>query len=137
VRRDPEELRLELVAGADIDRGDFVFEAQFFERDVHLVAVRRRPGPDFKHRGFSFRMFCLTMSLRAQRSNLVPHSGGKLVICLDQLLARNHIRPMSSQFNIAEAKAKLSELLDRALAGEDIVIARAGTPLAKLTPLKR
>ncbi|HUC72562.1 MAG TPA: type II toxin-antitoxin system prevent-host-death family antitoxin [Stellaceae bacterium] len=28
--------------------------------------------------------------------------------------------------NVAEAKAKLSELLDRAIAGEDIVIARAG-----------
>jgi antitoxin (DNA-binding transcriptional repressor) of toxin-antitoxin stability system len=28
--------------------------------------------------------------------------------------------------NVAESKAKLSELLDRAIAGEDIVIARAG-----------
>jgi prevent-host-death family protein len=37
--------------------------------------------------------------------------------------------------NIAEAKAKLSELIDRALAGEDIVIARAGKPLARLVPL--
>ncbi len=37
--------------------------------------------------------------------------------------------------NIAEAKAKLSELLDRALAGEDVVIARAGNPLARLVPL--
>ena len=38
--------------------------------------------------------------------------------------------------NIAEAKAKLSELLDRALAGEEIVIARAGKPLARLTPVE-
>jgi prevent-host-death family protein len=37
--------------------------------------------------------------------------------------------------NIAEAKAKLSELLDRALAGEEIVIARAGNPLARLVPI--
>ena len=37
--------------------------------------------------------------------------------------------------NVAEAKAKLSELLDRAVAGEDIVIARAGKPLAKLVPV--
>jgi prevent-host-death family protein len=43
---------------------------------------------------------------------------------------------MTSQFNIVEAKAKLSELLDRALAGEEIVIARAGEPLARLTPVK-
>jgi prevent-host-death family protein len=42
---------------------------------------------------------------------------------------------MTTQFNIAEAKAKLSELLDRALAGEEIVIARAGKPLATLAPV--
>jgi prevent-host-death family protein len=44
---------------------------------------------------------------------------------------------MGCQVNIAEAKAKLSELLDRALGGEEIVIARAGKPLARLTPLQR
>jgi prevent-host-death family protein len=43
---------------------------------------------------------------------------------------------MPTQFNLAEAKAKLSELLDRALAGEEIIIARAGEPLAKLMPVK-
>ena len=42
---------------------------------------------------------------------------------------------MAAQFNIAEAKAKLSELLDRALTGEEIVIARAGKPLARLAPI--
>ena len=42
---------------------------------------------------------------------------------------------MARQVNIAEAKAKLSELLNRALAGEEIVIARAGKPLARLTPI--
>jgi prevent-host-death family protein len=35
---------------------------------------------------------------------------------------------MACQINVAEAKAKLSELLDRALAGEEIVIACAGKP---------
>lgn len=44
---------------------------------------------------------------------------------------------MGCQINIAEAKAKLSELLDRALAGEEVVIARAGKPLARLTPIER
>ena len=39
------------------------------------------------------------------------------------------------QVNIYQAKAQLSYLLDRALAGETIVIARAGKPLARLTPL--
>jgi prevent-host-death family protein len=42
---------------------------------------------------------------------------------------------MTAQFNIAEAKAKLSSLLDRALGGEEIVIARAGKPLARLVPI--
>jgi|SRR5580704_1785767 prevent-host-death family protein len=56
---------------------------------------------------------------------------------LDHQDGRKHIFGMTAQFNIAEAKAKLSELLDRALAGEEVIIARAGTPMAKLTPLKR
>ena len=34
--------------------------------------------------------------------------------------------------NIHEAKTHLSRLVDRAAAGEEIVIARAGKPLAKL-----
>jgi prevent-host-death family protein len=37
--------------------------------------------------------------------------------------------------NIYEAKAKLSALLDKALAGEEVVIARAGKPVARLTPI--
>jgi prevent-host-death family protein len=48
---------------------------------------------------------------------------------------------MTCQINIAEAKAKLSELIARALAGEEIVIARAGKPLVRLVmvnqPAKR
>jgi prevent-host-death family protein len=34
--------------------------------------------------------------------------------------------------NIGEAKAHLSELIDRAVAGEEIVIARAGKPVARM-----
>ncbi|HYN78580.1 MAG TPA: type II toxin-antitoxin system prevent-host-death family antitoxin [Lamprocystis sp. (in: g-proteobacteria)] len=41
-----------------------------------------------------------------------------------------------SQYNIAEAKAKLSDLTRRALAGEEIVIARDSTPLVKLVPVQ-
>jgi prevent-host-death family protein len=37
--------------------------------------------------------------------------------------------------NLYEAKTSLSELVDRAAAGEEIVIAKAGRPLAKLVPL--
>lgn len=42
---------------------------------------------------------------------------------------------MSTQVNVAEAKAKLSDLMERALGGEDIVIARAGTPRVRLVPV--
>jgi prevent-host-death family protein len=44
---------------------------------------------------------------------------------------------MGCQVNIAEAKAKLSELLERVLGGGEFVIARAGKPSARLAPLAR
>ena len=37
--------------------------------------------------------------------------------------------------NIHEAKTHLSRLMNRALAGEEIIIAKSGTPLLKLVPL--
>ena len=37
--------------------------------------------------------------------------------------------------NVHEAKTHLSRLLRRVAAGEEIVIARAGRPLAKLVPI--
>jgi len=36
--------------------------------------------------------------------------------------------------NIHEAKSQLSKLIESALAGEEIVIAKAGKPLVKLVP---
>lgn len=42
---------------------------------------------------------------------------------------------MTSTFNLYDAKTRLSELVDRAAAGEEIVIAKNGKPLAKLGPL--
>jgi len=39
------------------------------------------------------------------------------------------------QINIYEAKTQLSQLVDAAHRGETIIIAKAGTPLAKLVPL--
>lgn len=41
---------------------------------------------------------------------------------------------MADTINVAEAKAKLSELLARVEAGEEITIARAGKPIARLVP---
>ena len=37
-------------------------------------------------------------------------------------------------FNIHEAKTHFSKLLERALSGEDVVIAKAGKPIARLMP---
>ncbi|MGC8476231.1 MAG: type II toxin-antitoxin system Phd/YefM family antitoxin [Acetobacteraceae bacterium] len=42
---------------------------------------------------------------------------------------------MTQLVNIYDAKTQLSRLVDRAAAGEEILIARAGTPLARLMPL--
>ena len=41
-----------------------------------------------------------------------------------------------ARVNIAEAKANLSRLIEEALSGEDVVIARRGVPLVRLTVLK-
>ncbi|MGH7526290.1 MAG: type II toxin-antitoxin system Phd/YefM family antitoxin [Gemmatimonadales bacterium] len=38
--------------------------------------------------------------------------------------------------NLYEAKTNLSRLVDRAAAGEEIVIAKSGRPLARLVPLE-
>ncbi len=43
---------------------------------------------------------------------------------------------MKSVINITAAKAQFSKLVDRVAAGEEIVIARAGKPIAKLVPLR-
>jgi prevent-host-death family protein len=42
---------------------------------------------------------------------------------------------MSTLVNVHEAKTHLSRLLDRAAAGEEIVVARAGRPVARLVAL--
>jgi prevent-host-death family protein len=43
---------------------------------------------------------------------------------------------MSTQVNIHEAKTHLSRLLKRVMLGEEIVIARAGKPVARLVPMQ-
>jgi prevent-host-death family protein len=39
------------------------------------------------------------------------------------------------QLNLAEAKAKLSRLVDQAAKGKGVIIAKSGIPMAKLVPL--
>ncbi|MFI6821339.1 type II toxin-antitoxin system Phd/YefM family antitoxin [Micromonospora sp. NPDC050187] len=43
----------------------------------------------------------------------------------------------TAQFNIHEAKTNLSRIIDRVETGEEIVISRAGQPVAKVIPLGR
>ncbi len=44
---------------------------------------------------------------------------------------------MSKQVNVYEAKTQLSKLLEQVEAGDEIVIARYGKPVARLVPLQR
>ncbi len=43
---------------------------------------------------------------------------------------------MSVQVNIYEAKTKFSKLVNQAIAGEEIIIAKSGKPVAKLVPIE-
>jgi prevent-host-death family protein len=43
---------------------------------------------------------------------------------------------MTTKVNIHEAKTHLSKLLQRVMNGEEIVIAKAGKPIARLAPIK-
>lgn len=42
-----------------------------------------------------------------------------------------------AQFNIHDAKTYLSRIIERVERGEEVIISRAGTPVAKLVPLTR
>ncbi|MBV8629440.1 MAG: type II toxin-antitoxin system Phd/YefM family antitoxin [Silvibacterium sp.] len=44
---------------------------------------------------------------------------------------------MSKTINLYEAKSHLSELVERAAGGEEIIIAKAGKPKARLVPLPK
>lgn len=42
---------------------------------------------------------------------------------------------MTIQVNVQEAKTRLSQILAQAESGEDVVIARDGTPIVRLVPV--
>ena len=48
----------------------------------------------------------------------------------------NMATPAHRYVNIAEAKARLSELVEKAASGEEVVIARDHQPVAKLVPVR-
>ncbi len=41
-----------------------------------------------------------------------------------------------AQFNIAEVKAHLSELIERAVMGEEVIVAKDNRPVARIVPLR-
>ena len=44
---------------------------------------------------------------------------------------------MAVQVNIYEAKTRFSKLISQAIAGEEIIIAKSGKPVAKLVPFEK
>ena len=46
------------------------------------------------------------------------------------------IKPSTRTYNIHEAKTHLSRLLEEVEKGEDVIIARAGVPVARLVPVR-
>jgi prevent-host-death family protein len=48
----------------------------------------------------------------------------------------NMVRRPERYVNIAEAKARLSELVEKAASGEEILIARDHKPVARLVPVR-
>lgn len=41
-----------------------------------------------------------------------------------------------SQFNLAEAKARFSKLVQKAMLGEEVIVAKENKPVVKIVPLK-
>jgi len=54
---------------------------------------------------------------------------------LTKALVMHNLLGMATQVNIGEAKTHLSSLLERAAAGEEVIIAHANVPVARLVPI--
>jgi len=50
-------------------------------------------------------------------------------------LAKDLVHNKHMEVNVHEAKTHLSKLLERVALGEEVIIAKAGTPVAKLVPV--
>jgi prevent-host-death family protein len=48
-----------------------------------------------------------------------------------------HNRDMATMVNIHEAKTHFSKLLEKVQQGEEVIVAKAGEPVAKLVPIKK
>ena len=56
---------------------------------------------------------------------------------MSELRLVNPVAPMSTIVNVHEAKTHLSRLLEDVAAGGEVVIARAGKPVARLVPVEK
>ena len=52
-------------------------------------------------------------------------------------LVHDLVYSINMEVNIHEAKTHFSRLLERVAMGEEVIIAKAGTPVAKLVPVKK
>lgn len=53
------------------------------------------------------------------------------------MVYRRYAGEVPKQVNIYEAKSQLSRLVDEVETGDEVIIARAGRPVARLVPLQR
>lgn len=44
---------------------------------------------------------------------------------------------MAVQVNIYEAKSNLSKLINQVIAGEEVIVAKSGKPVAKIVPIEK
>jgi prevent-host-death family protein len=87
----------------------------------------------FESASFNFRLHpesifaCLT-------DHGIMHYGDKNLLTIWSDLTRLYILEVNEMYitNISEAKAQLSALVEKALAGQEVIIGKAGKPVAKL-----
>jgi prevent-host-death family protein len=55
---------------------------------------------------------------------------------MESPFADGYVSPTMSEHTVTEAEGRLSDLIDRALAGEGVVITREGKPVVELKPVQ-
>jgi prevent-host-death family protein len=55
---------------------------------------------------------------------------------MERPFADGYVSPTMSEHTVTEAEGRLSDLIDRALAGERVVITREGKPVVELKPVQ-
>lgn len=69
-----------------------------------------------------------------RRRDIRPPSAIRAHWCMIMTNIMTNRRTTMGSFNLAQAKANLSELVNRAQSGEETVIMRRGRPVARLVP---